>query len=148
MDQLFLSSILITWQVSAALRPWHRPLLACGPGGSILRYIYLGMAIEGFPRSNLEDISGQHADGKTENEIFRRVGFGKKQVLFLETPQLFIGSLIYESNLIVQDIGGIWNYLEPYYGGHSCHHCRSLKFLFSLRIACHLRQVHAVSFDK
>ena len=106
------------------------------------------MAIEGFPRSNLEDISGQQTDGETENEILRRVGFGKKQVLFLETPQLFIGSLIYESNLIVQDIGGIWNYLEPYYGGHSCHHCRSSKFLFSLRIACHLRQVHAVSFDK
>ena len=40
-------------------------------------------------------------------------------VLFLEAPQLFIGSLIYESNLIVQDIGGIWNYLEPYYGGRS-----------------------------
>ena len=77
------------------------------------------MAIEGFPRSNLEDISGQQTDGETENEILRRVGFGKKQVLFLETPQLFIGSLIYESNLIVQDIGGIWNYLEPYYGGRS-----------------------------
>ena len=38
------------------------------------------MAIVAFPRSNLEDISGQQADGETENEIFRRVGFGKKQL--------------------------------------------------------------------
>ena len=114
------------------------------------------MAIEGFPRSNLEDISGQQADGETENEIFRRVGFGKKQVLFLETPQLFIGSLIYESNLIVQDIGGIWNYLEPYYGRRSCDHLarRSSQSFLELDQIQHLpaghRSTHLVgrSFDK
>ena len=38
------------------------------------------MAIVGFPRSNLEDISGQKADGRTQNEIFRLVGFEKKQL--------------------------------------------------------------------
>ena len=80
---------------------------------SILRSIYCGMAI-GVPACRISTL--------------------KIMILFLEAPQLFIGSLIYESNLIVQDIGGIWNYLEPYYGRRSCDQlCRSSKFVFILR---------------
>ena len=72
---------------------------------SILRSIYCGMAI-GVPACRISTL--------------------KIMILFLQAPQLFIGSLIYESNLIVQDIGGIWNYLEPYYGRRSCDQlCRS-----------------------